>query len=96
LWGNAASALGGTVRALARERPEHAADALALGNLLLGLGDLRGTGVFTEPAPGRLFFTRASCCLYYRIPGGGKCGDCVLLDPDTRRAQWAQALKENP
>ena len=96
LWGNAASALGGTVRALARERPEHSADALALGDLLLGLGELRGTGGFAEPAPGRLFFTRTSCCLYYRIPGGGKCGDCALTDPADRRAQWAQALKENP
>ena len=95
LWGNAASALGGTVRALARERPEYAADALALGDRILGLGYLRGAGGFAEPAPGRLFFTRTSCCLYYRIPGGGKCGDCVLLDPAVRRAQWAQALKED-
>ncbi|GGO16611.1 hypothetical protein GCM10010116_33480 [Microbispora rosea subsp. aerata] len=95
LWGNAASALGGIIRALARERPEHAADALTLGNLLLDLEDLRGTGHFTEPAPGRPFFTRTSCCLYYRIPGGGKCGDCALLASDVRRAQWAQALKEN-
>jgi len=96
LWGNAASALGGAVQALARARPEHAADALTLGARLLGLGHLRGTGHFTEPAPGRPFFTRTSCCLYYRIPGAGKCGDCVLLDPATRRAQWARTLHEGP
>jgi hypothetical protein len=23
-------------------------------------------------------FRRRSCCLYYRIPGGGRCGDCAL------------------
>ena len=23
-------------------------------------------------------FTRRTCCLYYRLPGGGLCGDCVL------------------
>jgi ferric iron reductase protein FhuF len=21
---------------------------------------------------------RTTCCLYYRVPGGGLCGDCVL------------------
>jgi ferric iron reductase protein FhuF len=24
-------------------------------------------------------FRRRSCCLYYRVPGGGICGDCVLV-----------------
>ncbi|MEU7551440.1 (2Fe-2S)-binding protein [Streptomyces sp. NPDC044571] len=23
-------------------------------------------------------FVRRSCCLYYKVPGGGFCGDCVL------------------
>jgi ferric iron reductase protein FhuF len=87
LWGNAASALGGTVQALAAARPGHAADAMALGGLLLGLGELRGTGRLTEPAPGRPFFTRTTCCLYYRVPGAGKCGDCVLLHPSSRQAR---------
>ncbi len=96
LWGNAASALAGGVRALARDRPRHAADALALGEALLGLGHLRSTGHFTQPVPGRPFFTRTTCCLYYRIPGTGKCGDCALLDPSVRQAQRARALKENP
>jgi len=26
---------------------------------------------------------RASCCLFYRIPGGGLCGDCVLAHRQT-------------
>jgi hypothetical protein len=25
-------------------------------------------------------YRRTSCCLYYRIPGGGLCGDCVLTN----------------
>ncbi|MGB3523980.1 MAG: (2Fe-2S)-binding protein, partial [Mycobacterium sp.] len=23
-------------------------------------------------------YRRASCCLFYRTPGGGLCGDCAL------------------
>ncbi|WP_372507037.1 (2Fe-2S)-binding protein [Actinomadura madurae] len=23
-------------------------------------------------------FVRNNCCLYYRVPGGGMCGDCGL------------------
>ncbi|WP_170201395.1 (2Fe-2S)-binding protein [Actinocorallia herbida] len=84
LWGNTASALGGAVRALASARPHLSADALALGDALLGSGRLRGTGTFTESAPGEAFFTRTTCCLYYRIPGGGKCGDCALLESKPR------------
>ncbi|GAA2728445.1 (2Fe-2S)-binding protein [Actinocorallia aurantiaca] len=96
LWGNAASALAGGIRELARDRPGHAADALALGDALLGLGHLKSTGHFTEPAPGRPFFTRTTCCLYYRVPGAGKCGDCALLAPSARQAQWARELRGNP
>lgn len=36
---------------------------------------LRGTAEF---AGGR--FRRRSCCLFYQVPGGGYCGDCVLVD----------------
>ncbi|GAA3067861.1 (2Fe-2S)-binding protein [Streptosporangium carneum] len=85
LWGNAASALAGTLGAVARERPELAARALCLGRELLSHGVLAGGGELTGSAGGRLSFVRRSCCLYYRLPGGGKCGDCVLLAPRTRR-----------
>jgi hypothetical protein len=27
-------------------------------------------------------FARNNCCLFYKIPGGGKCGDCVLISGD--------------
>ncbi|WP_184948448.1 (2Fe-2S)-binding protein [Planomonospora venezuelensis] len=74
LWGNAASALAGSVQTLARHRPQHASAALSLGRELLAMGRLRGQGTFAT----RPFFTRRTCCLYYRVPGGGTCGDCVL------------------
>ncbi|MFF4986904.1 (2Fe-2S)-binding protein [Streptosporangium saharense] len=84
LWGNTASALAGAVCVLARQRPELAGRAVALGRELLGTGSLRDTGELAEPVPGQPSFTRNSCCLYYRLPGGGKCGDCVLLASRTR------------
>jgi iron complex transport system ATP-binding protein len=30
-------------------------------------------------------YRRTSCCLYYRIPGGGLCGDCVLTSRPLER-----------
>ncbi|RAY14091.1 iron reductase [Actinomadura craniellae] len=88
LWGNAASALAGTVGSIGRERPALAGPAVSLGRALLGQGVLAGTGTgdLVEPSPGGPFFLRRSCCLYYRLPGGGKCGDCALVAPGTRRA----------
>lgn len=63
LWGNVASALAGSARVLALP-----ADGLV--RQLLDLppvrGELDGTG------------RRATCCLFYRVPGAGLCGDCVL------------------
>ncbi|MES4829184.1 (2Fe-2S)-binding protein, partial [Streptomyces anthocyanicus] len=38
--------------------------------LLAGAGTLTGTS-----------FRRRSCCLYYRVPGGGVCGDCCFPTP---------------
>ncbi|GAA1017481.1 hypothetical protein Aple_032320 [Acrocarpospora pleiomorpha] len=74
LWGNAASALAGSVRVLAQYRPQRAAAALTLGRRLLAIGRLRGQGTFAAQP----FYVRRNCCLYYRVPGGGMCGDCVL------------------
>ncbi|MFC7642539.1 (2Fe-2S)-binding protein [Streptosporangium lutulentum] len=93
LWGNAASALAGTVQAIARRHPGHAAGASALGRELLSTGVLEGGGELAEPAPGHSFFVRRSCCLYYRLPGGGMCGDCALIDPEIRREQWTRAVR---
>lgn len=69
LWGNAASALTGTARQLgAAARPLTV--ALLAHPLLSGTGTLTGTA-----------FRRRSCCLYYRVPGGGTCGDCCFTRP---------------
>lgn len=80
LWGNAASALVGTLRVLhgwcsGRGHREAAERAVALTASLLDTAPLRDTGTFDPVTPA---FARNSCCLYYRVPGGGLCGDCVL------------------
>ncbi|MCW2569497.1 MAG: transporter [Mycobacterium sp.] len=67
LWGNAASALRGAARVFDNGP---AGPATALADEVLARDGLRGT----LDATGR----RRSCCLYYRVPGGGLCGDCVL------------------
>ncbi|MFE4696298.1 (2Fe-2S)-binding protein [Streptomyces sp. NPDC056738] len=79
LWGNAGSALAGTVRqldrwALAHGRPDVGERARALAGPLFAHPDLSGT-----LDPGTL--RRRSCCLYYRVPGGGVCGDCCFERP---------------
>ncbi|MGW1776154.1 (2Fe-2S)-binding protein [Streptomyces sp. NPDC002104] len=77
LRGNAASGLVGAVRVLTDRVPGEAAALLAAGILADG-GPLEGTGAFVhEPGLG-VAFVRRSCCLYYKVPGGGLCGDCVL------------------
>jgi hypothetical protein len=78
LWGNAASALVGTVKVLLTARPD--AQAQALRDQLLRDERLAGTGQF-EPSTG---FRRTTCCLFYRVPNGGLCGDCVLVDRTPR------------
>lgn len=74
LWGNAASALVGAMSVLAMGRPAQSRTALRLVQELLGSPPLAGTGDL-----GPHGFRRRSCCLYYRVPRGGKCGDCALL-----------------
>ncbi|PAZ15113.1 ferric iron reductase [Streptomyces sp. SA15] len=81
LWGNAASALAGAARQLdgwarASGRTDVAARARDLATQLLAHPLLAGTGTLTGTA-----FRRRSCCLYYRVPGGGVCGDCCFTRP---------------
>jgi hypothetical protein len=73
LWGNAASALTGALAVLTGARPASAAQGRRLVEELLSMPPLRGTGTL-----GPQGFLRRSCCLYYRVPGGGLCGDCAL------------------
>jgi hypothetical protein len=77
LWGNVASGLAGAASMLARSGATLELDPAAIVEAMLALpGPLHSGGAFG--IDGR-FFVRASCCLFYRIPNGGKCGDCVLL-----------------
>jgi ferric iron reductase protein FhuF len=78
--GNVASSLGGALRMLLTQRPDSSAGALALAVGILGHPPLAGLGeIVEEPShPTGVGFTRRTCCLFYRVPGGGTCGDCVL------------------
>ncbi|MFF7200268.1 (2Fe-2S)-binding protein [Streptomyces sp. NPDC008141] len=85
LWGNAGSALAGAVRMLADwarrgGRTSVGERAAALAAELLSHPDLAGT--VRGPA-----MRRSTCCLYYRVPGGGLCGDCVFDRPPRRTPQ---------
>jgi ferric iron reductase protein FhuF len=77
LWGNVASSLAGALRTLALAGAAPADACAAAGQALLGTRSLRGTGELSTRG-GELRFVRRSCCLYYRLPGGGWCGDCPL------------------
>jgi FhuF 2Fe-2S C-terminal domain len=76
--GNSASAMAGALGVLARARPDRRESAAALAAALLRTPDLAGAGRLTGSA---LAFRRHSCCLYYRVPGGGLCGDCCFDRP---------------
>ncbi|MEH0548506.1 (2Fe-2S)-binding protein [Streptomyces sp. B21-105] len=81
LRGNAASALAATARLLGRwadehSRPDVAARTRALTAALLAHPLLADTGTLSDGV-----FRRRSCCLYYRVPGGGLCGDCCFTRP---------------
>ncbi|WP_285739889.1 (2Fe-2S)-binding protein [Kitasatospora phosalacinea] len=82
LAGNAASALVGAARQVGSV-PALRAPAAALARGLLARPALAGTGAATAPG-GPLGFRRTSCCLYYRTPSGGLCGDCVFTRPPGR------------
>ncbi|WP_406816259.1 (2Fe-2S)-binding protein [Mycobacterium sp. M23085] len=75
LAGNIASALVGAAAALLSARPDLRCAIVETVRSLLGTGVLAGSGVVTGP---QLGFRRRSCCLFYRLPGGSLCGDCVL------------------
>lgn len=72
LAGNASSAVFGALKMATLARPDLREAAFDLGVELLTHPYLRDTG---DPGPP---YIRRSCCLYYRIPHGGYCGDCVL------------------
>ena len=77
LAGNTASAAAGALRAAGTARPDLAGRAEAVLGALLAAGPLAGSGRRREDGS----YVRRSCCLFYRLPGAGTCGDCVLTDP---------------
>lgn len=83
LWGNAASTIAAAKRLLTMQRPAAAGRAAEVARELLATGPLAGAGELLPPRdPDRVWtFRRRSCCLYYRVPGGGLCDDCVLHAP---------------
>ncbi len=70
--GNLASAVMGSLRMVGVTRPDLVERVHEVADDLLATASLAGTAQQRRP------FVRRSCCLYYRIPGGGYCGDCVL------------------
>ena len=94
LRGNVASALGGAAGMLADTAPEHAGRTASVVAEMLARPPLQGTAELVRPSPDheRWFLVRNNCCLYYRIPGAGTCGDCVLTQEPERRRHWQAAL----
>jgi hypothetical protein len=90
LWGNVASGVAGAARGIGIAEPRLAAVAIRLADAQLRHGELAGTAdlpsiSLDSPAASSTSLStswqirRRSCCLFYRVPGAGTCGDCVLL-----------------
>jgi len=101
LRGNIASALAGAAGMLTRAPAALGLDPVEVVDALLARPSLTGTGHYERPFDDRAerFFVRNNCCLFYRIPGGGTCGDCVLVSDAARLDMWRALLnqaKETP
>jgi protein tyrosine phosphatase (PTP) superfamily phosphohydrolase (DUF442 family) len=81
MWGNVASSLGGALTMITAARPDRSAAAAQLFQELLDHGTLQDTGDLDRA---RRTFRRRSCCLFYRVPDAGICGDCVLDEAPSR------------
>ncbi|KWX25894.1 hypothetical protein AFM11_00970 [Mycolicibacterium wolinskyi] len=75
LWGNVASAANGAVTVLAQTQAAAERRGRALVAALIATAPLLDAAEF---AAGQ--FRRRNCCLFYQVPGGGYCGDCVLAE----------------
>lgn len=73
LVSNTASALVAAAGVLGSRRPDVAAAAHRIAGEVLRDPVLAAAGEMVNGA-----FRRHGCCLYYRLPGHGLCGDCVL------------------
>ena len=83
LWGNMASSVASARQLVAAARPDAASRAADVARHLLTTAPLAATATLYDPVAPDVgwSFHRRSCCLYYRVPGGGTCGDCVLHRP---------------
>jgi ferric iron reductase protein FhuF len=81
LWGNVASALAGAGTVIGSVRPELSEDCRRIVSALVATPLLAGTGGY-DPRQ----FRRTTCCLFYLVPGGGLCHDCVLAPPQSGQA----------
>ncbi len=88
VWGNVASAIAGAATMLGLTRPDLAARSRLVAEHLLAHDPLAGAGGYVKAGGGHeRAFVRNNCCLFYRIPGGGTCADCVLGPLAARRAR---------
>jgi ferric iron reductase protein FhuF len=94
VWGNVTSSIAGAAKMLGLTRPDLAERSTELADRLLQRGLLTGTGHYVRVGPDRpeRQFVRNNCCLFYRIPGGGTCADCVLVSDAARQAMWRNEL----
>jgi iron complex transport system ATP-binding protein len=90
LRGNAAAALIGGLRLLSEYLEPSWTDLAARA---LAQPCLRGCGSLQEQEP---VYVRHSCCLYYRVSSGEKCGDCPLtIRVPPRENDPSRRLKKN-
>jgi hypothetical protein len=78
LWGNAMSNVAGALKMVVRARMLTVEEAEERGERLMSAPPFEQAGEFIR-FPGEVTFRRRSCCLYYRVAAGGKCGDCPLV-----------------
>ncbi|WP_394620811.1 (2Fe-2S)-binding protein [Lentzea sp. JNUCC 0626] len=78
LWGNAMSNVAGALKMVVRAHMLTAEEAEERGEQLMSAAPFEQAGEFLT-FPGEVTFRRRSCCLYYRVAAGGKCGDCPLV-----------------
>lgn len=78
--GNVASALASSLTALFREDVAPYADLVA--RPWASPPELDGLGSWYVGSEGLPRFRRTTCCLYEKIPGAPRCGDCSLVGAD--------------
>jgi ferric iron reductase protein FhuF len=85
LWGNVWSAVAGAAAVIAMTRPEARSRATSIADAVVSTSRQPLAGRYD--AVGR--YRRDTCCLYYRLPRGGLCGDCVLrrIPPAARQSR---------